>query len=366
MAHSELAIERLAKSGEGVARFEGRTVFVEGALPGERVRAEISGDRGRVLEVLERSSSRREPPCPHAADCGGCSWLHLEEGAQRAAKEEIVRSTLEHLGRLTVPMKPTVFGQMQLGYRRRATLHPVGGGLGFNGRRSHRRVRVDDCPALVPELRTLRPLVGADEVQLVSDGGIGVALSGKVKPEKADALLREGVDCVVLNGRVYGKAHPRADLFLQANAEVNARMVAAVAEAVSGSVLELYAGAGNLTAALKAKAVVAVESAGGEKPRLPNVRWIQGDAEKVVKGLIAEGAKFDTLLLDPPRAGAKGVGHWAKALSVSRVVYVACDPASLARDAADLVAQGFVAQSVQLFDMFPQTHHVEALMVLGR
>jgi 23S rRNA (uracil1939-C5)-methyltransferase len=363
----ELLIERLSKSGDGVARHDGRSIFVEGALPGERVLAEVDGNHARLVELKTRSPDRREPPCPHAEECGGCSWLHLDEAAQRSAKEEIVRSALEHLGKLTVPMLPTRFGEKQLGYRRRATLHPVHGGLGFNGRRSHQRVRIDDCPALVPELRTLRPLLGADEVQLVSEGGrIGVALQGKVIEAKAEALLKQGVDCVVLNGRVLGRPGPRADAFFQANAEVNNLMVAAVAEAVSGTVLELYAGAGNLTAALKATSVVAVESASVEKPRLPGVRWIQGDAEKVVKGLIAEKAQFECLLLDPPRTGAAGVGRWAKALGVKRVVYVACDPASLARDAADLVKQGFSPVSVQLFDMFPQTHHVEAVMILTR
>jgi 23S rRNA (uracil1939-C5)-methyltransferase len=362
----ELLIERLAKSGDGVAHHEGRSVFVPGALPGERVVAEVEDHRARLISVLAPSPHRRPPPCPHAEECGGCSWLHLDEVAQREAKEEIVRSTLEHIGRLTVPMLPTQLGARQLGYRRRATLHPVHGGLGFNGRRSHQRVRVDDCPALVPELQKLRPLVGADEVQLVSHGGVGVALKGKVAEAKAEALLRQGVDCVVLNGKVFGRPAPRADAFLQANEEVNALMVGAVAAAVSGKVLELYAGAGNLTAALKAESVVAVESAPSEKPRLPNVRWIQGDAEKVVKGLVAEKAAFDCLLLDPPRTGAPGVGRWAKAFGVTRVVYVACDPAALARDASDLNANGLKPESVQLFDMFPQTHHVEAVMIFSR
>jgi 23S rRNA (uracil1939-C5)-methyltransferase len=279
---TELLIERLSKSGDGVARLDGRSVFVEGALPGERVTARVSGNRAELVSIQEPSPHRRQPPCPHAEACGGCSWLHLDEAAQRAAKEEIVRSALEHIGKLSVPMLPTRFGSRQLGYRRRATLHPVHGGLGFNGRRSHQRVRVDDCPALVPELRTLRPSVGADEVQLVSEGGVGVALKGKVSEAKAEALLRQGVDCVVLNGKVLGRPTPRADAFLQANEEVNAMMVSAVAAAVSGTVLELYAGAGNLTAALKSESIVAVESAPVEKPPQPGVRWIQGDAEKVV------------------------------------------------------------------------------------
>jgi 23S rRNA (uracil1939-C5)-methyltransferase len=97
-----------------------------------------------------------------------------------------------------------------------------------------------------------------------------------------------------------------------------------------------------------------------------NGRFIQGDAEKIVKGLIAESHRADRLLLDPPRTGAPGVGSWASKLLVSRVVYVACDPASLARDAADLVAHGYAPRTLRLFDLFPQTRHIEAVMTFSR
>ncbi len=387
----ELAIERLSKSGDGVADHQGRTVFVEGALPGERVLAQIE-DRGKALHgVVERwktrSKARREPACALAEVCGGCSWLHLDEAAQRAAKEEIVTSTLEHLGAIkrdAYALEPTIFGAQQMGYRRRAAMHPVDGGLGFNGRRSHSRVRVDHCPALVPELESIAariPADGLEEVRFVSDRGIGVSfhVAGLVKPalrKRAEQLLREGVaDCVVLvpesgQPEVFGKTRPRADAFIQTNADVNEKMAARVAELLAApgrKVLELYAGSGNLTRAVGGVAsLTAVESARVTQPKLENVRWVQGDTEKVVKGFIAEHVHFERLLLDPPRAGAVGVGRWAEALKVERVIYVACDPASLARDAAELRARGFKPQTLQLFDMFPQTHHVEAVMSFVR
>lgn len=390
----ELFVDRLAKSGDGVASYEGRTVFVEGALPGERVSALLHEGkvlRADLLAVLQASPSRRPPPCPLADRCGGCSWLHLEEGAQRAAKEEIVTSTLEHLGgieRAAYTLLPTVFGPHALAYRRRAAMHPVEGGLGFNGRRSHTRVRVDACPAMVAELSALIPQIVAalgsalkelDEVRLLEQGGkraVSLHVRGAVRPglrTRAEALLKgvEGVALVAPGAPVVvlGDRALRADAFAQANEEVNARLVSAAAAALqcdSKTVLELYAGAGNFTRALgAARAVTAVEVA-PVSAALANTRWVRGDVEKVVKGLLKEGARFERLLLDPPRAGAAGVGSWAASFGVSRVVYVACDPASLARDAADLRAKGFRPETLQLFDMFPQTHHVEAVMGFAR
>lgn len=173
----------------------------------------------------------------------------------------------------------------------------------------------------------------------------------------------------------------RPDAFAQANAEVNDALVAhAIAELDAGpddAALELYSGNGNFTFPLAAAAgsVLAVESStvslalaqqAARKQGFTNIRFAQGDCEKFAKGLVKEGQRFERLLLDPPRAGAPGVGEWASKLLVSRVVYVACDPGALARDAAELLAQGFEPGSVRLFDLFPQTRHVEVVMSFSR
>jgi 23S rRNA (uracil1939-C5)-methyltransferase len=161
---------------------------------------------------------------------------------------------------------------------------------------------------------------------------------------------------------------------------VNEALVATALEALqltrADAVLELYSGNGNFTFDLAARCarVVAVESGPvsvslaqrmARDRSIGNVRFLQGDAEKVTKGLLAEGARFERLLLDPPRTGAKGIGRLAAKLQVARLVYVACDPAALARDAAELVSQGFVPETVQLFDLFPQTRHIEAVMAFS-
>ena len=216
---------------------------------------------------------------------------------------------------------------------------------------------------------------GIRQVRLVSDLGLGCSLhfEGQIrtKHETLAKQLLSIFDCVTLvpsSGQVsvLGKSKPRADYFAQANQEVNAALVTAASGALGeeGSGLELFAGSGKFTTHLKGP-LTAVESA-ATSMTFPHVRWIQGDVGKVVNGLIGEGAVFERLLLDPPREGANGIGRWAKALKSRRVVYVSCDPASLARDAAELKQQGYAPQTVQLFDMFPQTHHIETLMTFER
>lgn len=412
----ELRIERWSKTGEGIATFQGRAVFVAGALPGERVRARVLGDgvlRAEIDALLEPATSRRAPGCPLATRCGGCDWLHVDDAEQRRAKEEIVVSTLERLGGVPpqdYAREATAASPQALGYRRRAVLHPVGDALGFYGRRSHELVAVERCPALTERLaglpRRAAQVLGSalkelTELRVLEAGGEVAAslhLKGKLKPKieaAAKALRTEGVvDAVVVIPEsggppvLFGDAALaddgvlyRPDGFAQANQPVNAALVDTVlgwmAPGADEEVLELYAGNGNFTFPLarQARSVTAVESSPvsvalaqrvAQRDAVPNVRLVQGDAAAVVRGLAAESRRFDQLLVDPPRAGCPGVGAWAAKLLVRRVVYVACDPAALARDAAELSSNGFRPTRLRLFDLFPQTHHAEAAMCFER
>ena len=414
----ELVIERLAKSGDGVAHHGGRAVFISGALPGERVTAEVeeSGKalHGTIVELHQPSPERRPPPCPVADRCGGCDWMQLTDEAQRAHKQEIVVSSLEHLGgvpRAAYQLLSMEVSSDTVGYRRRATLHPVNGRLGYFGRRSHERVAVDACPALTGPLQSMparlavhfgATLKDLEEVRLLEcDGRVAVSLHCKaqLRPKHRElcaSAVRDGwVDGFVLHpGEGKGVAEligdpvlaeegvlHRPDGFAQANAAVNRRLVHQAVEFLhlggTERVLELYSGNGNFTfrVAPSAGQVVAVESyalsvglaqKAARKLGLNNVRFVQGDSEKIAQGLMNEGERFDRLLVDPPRSGAPGVGTWASRLLVSHVVYVACDPASLARDAKELGQHGYRPLALQLFDLFPQTHHVEAMMLFTR
>ncbi|MFZ5470485.1 MAG: class I SAM-dependent RNA methyltransferase, partial [Myxococcota bacterium] len=405
MPEAELRIERLSMLGEGVAHLDGRTVFVEGALPGERVCAEVSEHgkvlRGELLDILEQSPARRAPACPLAASCGGCDWLHADERLQREAKEEIVLSALEHLAgisRQRVERLPTVVSPRSMAYRRRAVLHVQGKTLGFFGKKSHAHVDVPACPALTEPLSMLPgrlgPLVAAmakdlESVTLIAEGtqvSLALHLSGPVKARHLE-LTESAVRALKLSGAVLvpKTASPRLvkspvlrstsplspkvpmysrpDAFVQANAEANVALVTSAVVALGAKehdrVLELYCGQGNFTFAIAgtAASVLAVESSGvslelarrsAQEGRVDNVRFVQGEAAKVVKGLFAEGARFDLLLADPPRAGAPGLSHWARMLGARRVVYVACDPAALARDARELRVAGFRPHTLQI------------------
>jgi len=421
----EVRIDRLSKLGEGVGSHEGRTVFVEGALPGERTRVLLVPDgkvlRGVLLEVLERSPARRDGKalCAVSDRCGGCDWLHLSEEAQRESKQEVLVSALEHLGGLSrtgFEVRPMIASAQAMGYRRRATLHFARGQLAYFGRHSHEKVPVARCPALVASLEplpgplseALAPLAkDADEVQLLAEGGktaVAVKLSSPVKEKHREAARKAlsavglaGVVLVPKQGAVELVGQPvlrapaplapqvplyaRPDAFAQANAEANAALVEAALQLLAPGgqerALELYCGNGNFTFGLGARvaSVVAVESArvsldlarrSAREANVTNVRFVEGDAQKVSEGLAAERQRFDVLLVDPPRAGAKGLGTWAKRLGVRRVVYVACDPASLARDARDLLTAGFTPGVLQGVDMFPETRHVEAVMSFNR
>ncbi len=413
-----LQIDNLSKSGEGVARREGRAIFVPNTLPGEVVTARISLQskvlRGELVQVLQPSPSRRQPPCRYVGRCGGCTWQHVAADAQLKAKEDIVWSALAHIGhviRAQVLQKPTVASPQTLGYRRRATFHPAPGGLGFHTERTHETIPLDECLTLTPALnrflQTVIPSVAQlkkdwDSLSVVESTGavsVSIQLKGEIKHKHRATALDisklpdvRGVVLVSANAaasaETFGQPllqedglylHP--DGFSQGNAAVNRLLVAAVVEGMHLSpvdtLLELYSGNGNFTVpcAGLAQSVVAVESTRlsvslAQKAlrvaHIGNVKLIEQDAEKAMRGLMASGARFHGLLLDPPRAGAKQAADWAAALLVQRVGYVSCDPASLARDTALFNQRGYVLQSIQLFDLFPQTPHIETLAFFER
>ncbi|HVE82219.1 MAG TPA: methyltransferase domain-containing protein [Myxococcales bacterium] len=395
-----------------------------GALPGERVRVRVREEgrvlRGELLEVLVASSARRVPDaCPLADRCGGCDWLNLDEDAQLAAKKEIVLSALEHLGgipRTAYQARGIRAVAPAMGYRRRAVLHPGKEGLGYFGRRSHTHVQVDRCPALVRgaqgmpgELaQALQPILrDISEVHLLEAGGKTsffvhlrrglkarhrTAVEQAVKNSKArgavilsfdgnrqtvgDPVLREDAP---MAPNVSLRLRP--DCFAQAHAGANHALVKAVLElsALTGKerLLELFCGNGNLTFALAGASadVVAVEAqvvsldlacAAAGEAKVTNVRFVLGNAGKVVPRMAKCGERFDVLVADPPRTGAAGIAAWAEVLEVKRVVYVACDPGALARDARELNARGFRPKALELVELFPQTHHVEAVMSFER
>jgi 23S rRNA (uracil1939-C5)-methyltransferase len=424
-----LRIEGIAPAGDGVAHDGARTVFVPFTAPGDVVDADVPGGTGpahaRLVRVLEAGPDRVEPPCGHFGECGGCEWLHLRYEAQLAAKERAFHETLRRLARLepggyaSAPIAPS---PEAVRYRSRAKLHfdRASGRLAFFRRRSHDPVRLDECWLLSAGLDALREALGAalaatrlepaevtlewSERQGAGAAALKVGAITAAVQERARALLQrlpelrgvvlqaEGApaavvgDPVLLHDRVpgdpaAGAQRSRPDVFQQANRGANARLVAlavALLEPAGASVLELYCGSGNFTAAAAARAreVHAVEVQGpalelarADAGDAAGVRFYAGDSLAVARAFARERGgpgRFDAVLLDPPREGAKGIAVVLRDLAVERAVYVSCDPATLARDVGACAAAGYRVASAQAVDMFPQTHHVEGVVLLRR
>lgn len=424
-----LDIQEIVPSGEGAGSSAGRRIFVPYTVPGDRVEIEVPEDeaavRGRLLRLLEPGRARIEPPCSHFGACGGCEWLHLSYPVQLEAKSRALAEALRRIGRIdpqAVPLRPIVPSPKSLRYRSRAKFHYHRSSecLVFFQRRSHQAVLLSECHLLESELEDLRRELGPAlaraglaprEVTIEWSGHLGRGSIWMQFPEpggaverRAEALLRDlpGLQGAILSADgagtslvgdpvlrfqrmpgdpTAGLARSRPDVFQQANRSANALLVATALELLhpqDEEVLELFCGAGNFTAALAACAgsVWAVEVQGPalELARADlsgrKVRFFAGDALSLTRAFSrekGEGARrFGAALLDPPREGAKGIGPALRQLDVPRVVYVSCDPATLARDLRACLEAGYRLSAVQPVDMFPQTHHVEGVALLER
>ncbi|MEO6954140.1 MAG: TRAM domain-containing protein [Polyangia bacterium] len=398
MPELRLRIESLGKGGDSVGRADdGRVVFVDGGVPGDLVLVELTEQkarycRGTVTAVLEPGTARVPAPCVYAERCGGCPWQSVAMRAQLEAKQQIVERALRKLG---APVEALLPSPASLGYRGRATMSVRRGKLGFFGRRSHEVVEVESCLALEPALdRALQGAMQGLPRELGEEGSLRgtCALSGvhlSMTPgrgadlaalhARAQRLVDEGVIGVLVDGRVFGAPLLDAGSFLvsaagfrQANAsqnEVLRRLVTELLEPAGTSVLELYCGDGNFTRDLAAaKKVIAVEEDAPAIQRLrknvPSATAVNARVERDVQQRAQRGERFDRVLLDPPRAGAKEAVPAIAKLGADRIVYVSCDVATLARDLDELAMLGYRTSRIVPIDLMPHTDHVEVVVLL--
>ncbi len=413
----ELVIDGITDGAEGVGRLDGMAVFVAGALPGERVTARITERRKRwaradLVAVLEPHPDRVTPPCEYLPACGGCDLQQVTPTAQRELKHRIVFEQLQRLGRIA---DPPVEAVLPVGpdtrYRNSARFHvDAEGRLGFHAAGTHDVVPVADCLVLSTESNQLVQQVGsagASEVavrhfglagdgrgQVVLHPGSGPldALDGDARathvaiaqPDGSTAPLRgDGVISVDVAGFTYDLD---GSCFFQVNtggAEALVREVLAAAADVAGrTVWDLYAGVGLFTLPLAAAGakVTAVEA---HRPATEFARHnlteagLDGRVETADVGrwLTRKPAEVDrhpdrrpdVVVLDPPRRGARlpAIGDLIT-VRPARIVYVACDVASLARDARALTEAGYELQRAQPMDLFPHTHHIETVATFVR
>lgn len=421
----DLTIETLVAGGEGLARSEGRVVLVPLVVPGDRVRVgpgTVRGgvERAELRQVLEPGADRVVPSCALAGTCGGCDWQQVGLGAQQRAKEAIVREALGRIGGLDVgALRPLVPSPLPRRYRRRLRAHLTPTGWGFTRRGSHELVPVPACELVEAGVERLAHAVsdalheglglgalrtfaidadeagarGAVHLELVkapepkARGRVerllarvpalqGAVVTGGEAPGRRPASLVVGQPVMVDEG--HRRLRVRPDLFAQANRMGARKLADAVGEGIEPGerVLELFAGAGTLSLAIAERAgeFLATE---GDGPALEllraslrerglQARLVSGPAARVTDGLAREGERFDHVVLDPPRTGARDVIGAIGKLAPRRITYVSCDPATFARDAGQLVRLGWRLEEVVPYDLFPHTHHVELVARLGR
>jgi len=438
-------IESLDQEGRGVAHRDGKVAFIEGALPGERVRYErrrnkASYESGRVIEVERSSTLRTDPRCPHfglgPGSCGGCSMQHLDPRAQIAIKQRVLEDSLWHLARLRPQqvLRPVAGSSWRYRHRARLAVRDVqkkGGVLvGFHERASSYVADMRSCEVLpahvsallvplralvaslslrdrMPQIelavsdtngaqqtvlvfRVLKALTASDVRQMLSFGEThGVEIWQQPGgPETAAPISVALPDHLTLSLPEFGVRLPFGPTdFTQVNHRVNDRLVARairlLAPEPKDSVVDFFCGLGNFTLPLatRARQVVGIEGSealtrraaaaaranGLEERARFEARdlfdWTEADWDR----LISQGGPIDRVLIDPPREGAAAI---AKALATTttppkRVVYVSCNPATLARDCGVLARDGgWQLRAAGIVDMFPHTSHVESIAVL--
>lgn len=380
----EVEVGPVAHGGHCVARHEGRVVFVRHALPGERVLVSVTEDRGGsfcrgdAVSVLVASPDRVPASCPVAVPggCGGCDWQHASWSAQRSLKASVVAEQLQRLAGISWPVEVEELPGGPLRWRTRVRLTVDSAGRpGFRAHRSHRVVPVTDCP--ISAYGTVDAVVDGDwppdaSLSVVVDAHAETHVSVNESPvSDGVAVERAAKREWRVSADGFWQAHPDA-------ADVYSELVESWADLGAGeSAWDLYAGVGLFAAVLASAvgptgSVMAVESfrpaaveAAANLTDLPQVRVFAGKVEPVLRA--GEGPDPAVVVLDPPRKGAgRAVVESIAARSPRRVVYVACDPAALARDVATFADHGYTLSRLRAFDAFPMTHHVECVALLTR
>ena len=394
----ELRIEKLVHGGLGLARLERRVVFTPFVLPGERVRVELGAQRGglwqaRLLEVLEPAAGRVEPACPYFGRCGGCQLQHSEYASQLELKRAVLAETLRRLGRFEPPCSIRIIHAPPWHYRNRVQFHLAGAKLGFFERDGRRVQAVEQCmiaspkinQALVALARALQQrshwhLAGTLEVFTNEDQVVlRAAAPGAHSPPRPLLALCHQADIGPVSseldypaaGEVYRVG---MHSFFQVNRFLIDQLVACALEGAEGeTAVDLYAGVGlfSLPLARRFRRVIAVEASRAAARDLASNVCRAGVAVKVCATSAAAGLRDlnetpDFLLADPPRTGlGREVVAELVRLRPPRLSLVSCEPATLARDLAPLLAAGYRIAQLSLVDLFPQTYHIEAVATLS-
>ena len=391
-------IESLGHKGEGVATIDGHRVFVPLALPGERVVIAVDGNRGSLVDVLTPAPNRVKPFCSHFGTCGGCQLQHLDAESYAAFKTELVEAPLRQAG---LDARVERFVSAHGAGRRRATLHARKDSAGYMQLRSHDLLDLDACPILVPALkrapdiaRALGAAIGECDISFTAtNAGLDVGIRKAAKSVRAEKLVPLGnalglarlaldKEMILLRQQpTITMGRSEVDLpigsFLQATAEAEQVLADYVLAAIgkAKSIADLFCGIGPF--ALRLAEIAPVYAADSDRAGIAAL----GKAARHTRGLKALTSKardlfrdpltrfelnFDTIVLDPPRAGAQAQVEEIAASKARHVVMIACDPKSFARDAARLVQAGFILSDLVAVDQFAWSVHIELAATFRR
>ncbi|MEN9380385.1 MAG: hypothetical protein RIR99_219 [Actinomycetota bacterium] len=371
-----VTIEKVAHGGHFIARYEGAVIFVRHGLPGEVVDVAITSigssfNRGDVVAVITASPDRVEAPCRYANrnGCGGCDFQHVEVAAQRRLKSDVITEQFARIAKMDIRVEVEEVSPA-LGWRTQTTIgSDKKGHAGFYASRTNTIMAIDDCLVLHPAIgykeiaaRTWEPGERIS-VSAATDGSARLVSSAGIEGEKVQSFL------------VKGKSYQVSpDSFWQSNINAPQVLVDCVtdfAEVKSGEhVLDLYGGVGLFALQIldavgpggRIDLVEGSKSATADAEvnfgNVANVKIYTGDVEKILPRF----AHADVVILDPPRDGAKkNVIESLVACNPRAIVYVACDPAALARDSALLRDANYTLEKLRAFDLFPMTHHIECV-----
>ncbi|PMJ90062.1 23S rRNA (uracil(1939)-C(5))-methyltransferase RlmD [Vibrio sp. 10N.261.55.A7] len=422
--HQSVLVEKLDNLGSGIAYLNKKPVFVEQALPGEKVVVQLTESkskfsRAKLIKVLEPSDQRVDPFCDYYQQCGGCNLQHLELDSQREYKQLSLSQLMSKFAGQELMLEPMIKAEDK-GYRRRARISLFVDKktrqlqFGFRKKQSKQIVNIDHCDVLEPSLSALLPelksllssfknpeSLGHIELVKANNGIILVLRHLKPLAEKdrnalvtlaeqhlATLYLMPSNDKLErIRGEVaeYQEAGVTLSFmpnhFIQVNQDVNQKMITQALDwlGISGQdrVLDLFCGLGNfsLPMAKRANSVVGVEgvdemvvqaSQNAQSNDLDNARFYQANLEEDLVTQPWAKEKFDKVLLDPARAGASGIVDQISQFGAKSVVYVSCNPATLARDSQSLLEQGYQLKKLGMLDMFPHSSHLESMALFEK
>lgn len=386
-------IEKVAHGGHFIARYEGAVIFIRHGIPGEIVEVEITSldksfARGDVVAVLEPSPSRVVPPCHYARPdgCGGCDFQHIEYSKQRQLKSDVIAEQFARIAKMEIEIEVEEVSHSLAWRSRFAASTNNRGEIGFKSARSNNVIPISSCPVLLPEIDF--PTLPSDAI--LPERRVEVALSTEGERTIGQAALRsarheKNPPVEIIEGEAalhYSIPTPTGTFkyevshssFWQSNINAPATLIAAVLEFAQlkdgDHLLDLYGGVGLFAGAalshIGPSGRVDIVEASRSATRDARVNFRSHENVKIHTGDVAiELKKFnsaDVIILDPPRTGAgKAVIEDMASVAPRAIVYVACDPAALARDTGYLRGAGYHLVSIRAFDLFPMTHHVESL-----